>query len=646
LLGTSAVLSAEATELLSEDLFFGDVPVVLSATRLKQPLKDTPAAITIIDRAMIDASGAIEVADLFRLVPGFQVAQYTGSKYSISYHGNADQFARDMQVLIDGRSIYDPGFGGVTWLDQELDIADILRIEIVRGPNAASYGSNSFAGVINIITQHPAEEPGLKVKTTIGEGQRRQIYSRYASSTENLSYRVGVKYDENSGYETRVDSSDTRWLALRADYRLDTHTELMLQLGQSKGSRGDGFVDDSIQPIRDTHDEHNYQQLRWTRNLPNDDQLYIQFYRNYQLIDDDFVDSDFLPPFKLLFGYGFKSLRYDLELQHTLNLASDKRLVWGLGSRLDRVKGFHVFNRSDWLDRHQLRGFSNLEWRLKDNLLLNLGGMVEKFQSTPLLFSPRIALNFAFDQERTFRLVANRAYRVPTFWEEFANQQVFDAPTLTPLLTAYMNDRDVKPEQITAFEVGFLGEFSELGMTLDMKLFREEIRDLVAEVKDKDTDHFKFINDGMLKINGLEIGVRWDPTPKSMFHLGYSLTHAYGKQVKKLPATHPLFDFRILNFNVPTVTLSLIGSHEFDNGIKLSSALYYMEDINWAGDGDFIKAHRRWDVKLGKKYKLTKGDAEVSLIMQNIGSHNDFRDFYAENIWTDRFFLQAEFNWH
>ncbi|MEJ1336611.1 MAG: TonB-dependent receptor plug domain-containing protein, partial [Candidatus Sedimenticola sp. (ex Thyasira tokunagai)] len=114
----------------SESLFFGELPVVLSATRLSQPLKDTPASITVIDREMIEASGAVQLVDLLRLVPGFQVAYYTGTKYSATYHGHADQYSRDMQVLINGRSIYDPAFGGVTWGDQELEIDDIDRIEV------------------------------------------------------------------------------------------------------------------------------------------------------------------------------------------------------------------------------------------------------------------------------------------------------------------------------------------------------------------------------------------------------------------------------------------------------------------------------------------------------------------------------------
>ena len=69
-----------------------------------------------------------------------------------------------MQVTIDGRSIYDPVFGGVSWQDIALDIEDIQRIEVVRGPNAASFGSNSFAGVINIFTEHPAQQQGVELK--------------------------------------------------------------------------------------------------------------------------------------------------------------------------------------------------------------------------------------------------------------------------------------------------------------------------------------------------------------------------------------------------------------------------------------------------------------------------------------------------
>ncbi|MCU7810006.1 MAG: TonB-dependent receptor plug domain-containing protein, partial [Candidatus Thiodiazotropha sp. (ex Notomyrtea botanica)] len=168
----SATVSAEP-EVVSEAYFFDELPVALGATRLVQPLADVPTAMTIINKEMIEASGAMSIPDLLRLVPGFTVGFYAGSRATASYHGLVDQYARDMQVLIDGRSVYDPGYGGVSWADMPIDMDDINRIEVIRGPNATAYGSNAYAGVINIITNHPADAYGNKIISTIGESGRK-----------------------------------------------------------------------------------------------------------------------------------------------------------------------------------------------------------------------------------------------------------------------------------------------------------------------------------------------------------------------------------------------------------------------------------------------------------------------------------------
>ncbi|MCW8908238.1 MAG: TonB-dependent receptor, partial [Sedimenticola sp.] len=581
---------------------------------------------------------------------------YTGSKFTISSHGNIDRFARDMQVLVDGRSIYDPAFGGVTWSDQELDMDDIQRIEVIRGPNAATHGSNSFAGVINIITRHPSEQSGVSVKTVLGEGGRKQVYSRYAGTEGDLSYRVALKYDENDGFDTRHDSSDTRWIGIRGDYQIDSNDSLLFEMGSSGGTREDGFMGDDDQPQRATEDDHNFQQLRWTRSLSPGNAYSLQFYHNYQLIDDSFSNDNLLPQ-SISMGYGFESQRYDLEFQHTYAFDPEHRLVWGLGARRDQAKGVWTFKKSDWMTRDQYRVFGNYEWRLTDSLLLNLGGMYEKFDQKSGFFSPKLGINLKADSMNTFRFSATRAYRMPTFWEDFSDQSVVFTTTMTPILDTYINRTNLKPEYIESYELGYLGSFKEIGLSLDMKLFHEEIKDMIAEVKDvsmplppppfNDASYlpFEYINSGSLNINGFEIGLRWDPSPRSMLHIGYSLTNTYGSQVKKIPPSTAL-DYRILDPRVPPLTISVLGSHEFDNGIRLSSAYYYMDEISWAGDGDDTPINRRWDIKLSKAFELQRADGEISLVLQNIGPDNDFADFHDENLWDDRVFLEARLNWH
>ena len=101
------------------------IPTVISATRLTQSVLDTPASITVIDRAMIRALGTRELPDILRLVPGMVVGRESGSEAFVGYHGTSADGARRMQVLVDGRSIYEAALARVDWIGLPLDVEDI-----------------------------------------------------------------------------------------------------------------------------------------------------------------------------------------------------------------------------------------------------------------------------------------------------------------------------------------------------------------------------------------------------------------------------------------------------------------------------------------------------------------------------------------
>ena len=123
---------------LSEQDYFSEVPMVLTVSRLVQPVSEAPAAVTVIDRDMIRTSGFRDLADVFRLVPGFYVGLFTGNEQLVSGGLNNRFFGR-VQVLLDGKSVYTPMFGLVPWSALPLALEDIERIEVSRGPNAATY---------------------------------------------------------------------------------------------------------------------------------------------------------------------------------------------------------------------------------------------------------------------------------------------------------------------------------------------------------------------------------------------------------------------------------------------------------------------------------------------------------------------------
>ncbi|TVQ70339.1 MAG: TonB-dependent receptor, partial [Chromatiaceae bacterium] len=178
----------------TEQDFFMDLPVALTATRLEQPLSEAPASITVIDREWLQASQARDLTDLLRLVPGMIVGQHDGNHPMVVYQGLGQRFTRQMQVLIDGRSIYSPTTGGAQWADLDLHPEDIERIEIIRGPNAAAYGSNAFSAIINVFTRHASDTQGQQIHTRLGSRGIRDLRYRLGGSHEEatLAYRVSI----------------------------------------------------------------------------------------------------------------------------------------------------------------------------------------------------------------------------------------------------------------------------------------------------------------------------------------------------------------------------------------------------------------------------------------------------------------------
>lgn len=210
---TSSALAEPAGAPFVDD---GDVPTVLTATRLQQSLLDVPAAVTVIDRAMIEQTGVREIPELLRLVPGMVVAYESGSEAFVSFHGTSADLARRMQVLIDGRSIYQPLLAAVDWIGLPLELADIERIEVIRGPNSATWGANSFFAVVNIVTRHPADVERARVAYSRGGDGIEDFHARLAQRTAGMDWRLSVAGRRDDGFETNLDPDHQR--AGQTDY--------------------------------------------------------------------------------------------------------------------------------------------------------------------------------------------------------------------------------------------------------------------------------------------------------------------------------------------------------------------------------------------------------------------------------------------
>lgn len=194
---------------------------VTSPARRKQRLGDAPTAVFVLSGEEIRRSGALDVPDALRLVPGVQVARIDGSKWSVTARGFSGRLANKLQVLIDGQSVYSPVFSGVFWDQHDLALDDIERIEVIRGPAAALWGANAVNGTINIITKSAEETTGGLVSGTVGNEQG-VLVGRYGAPLGDIGAgRITAKTRRVDAGERDGAPADDDWATERIDFRAD-----------------------------------------------------------------------------------------------------------------------------------------------------------------------------------------------------------------------------------------------------------------------------------------------------------------------------------------------------------------------------------------------------------------------------------------
>ena len=198
---------------------------VTSVSRKEQKMSQAPAAIFVITQEDIRRSGATNIPDLLRMVPGVDVSQINANSWAVSARGFNDQFSNKLLVLIDGRAVYTPLLGGVNWDTQDVPLEDIERIEVIRGPGATVWGANAVNGVINVITKPAEETQGAFVTAGGGTEGEAQGTTQYGGTVGGkTSYRIFTDYiNHNSLPAVGGGSGDDDWHLLHGAFRADTN---------------------------------------------------------------------------------------------------------------------------------------------------------------------------------------------------------------------------------------------------------------------------------------------------------------------------------------------------------------------------------------------------------------------------------------
>ncbi|HSD39861.1 MAG TPA: TonB-dependent receptor plug domain-containing protein [Rhodocyclaceae bacterium] len=471
----------------AENAYLADLPVVLSASRMPQPLNEAPGAVTVISGDFIRSTGYRDLARVFRLVPGMQIGQERGNSYWVTYHGLGSTFPSELQVLVDGRSIYSPSsFGGVDWGALPVSIDEIDRIEVVRGPNAVTYGANAFMGVVNIITRHSLQDINL-VRVSGGDANIRDLDLMTHADVGSVSTRINATSHHDSGFANLNDSRRVDLLSARTDWRLGNADELTLRLSQNSTSKGEGYAQSLFDSNAERKSTSQAQALHltWTHAPSAGEETLLHYYHNRENVTDGW--TAIIPP---PFPYGpttsdldrnRRSVRDHVEFQHRVS-GAQRQTVWGAEARRDSIDAPYVFSTNNLPPVNMYRAFANLDEHLSRDWQLNLGASLEHFSGQPTHLAPRAFINTQLDAQQTLRAGASRAWQQRPTFEQNADVRVTDAKTGALLVYAYQPNPDLKQSRIDSVELGYLGRFKPLDSSLDVRLFNERVKDYVVRV--------------------------------------------------------------------------------------------------------------------------------------------------------------------
>lgn len=460
---------------------------VVAAARRSQSSLEAPNATTVITGEELRASGLTSLPEILRRVPGAEVMAMGYSSANLSIRGFNQRINNKVLVLVDGRPEYQDFLGVTLWPVLPIGLEEIERIEVIRGPAGALYGANAMLGVVNIITRAPGTGPRAEANGLFGNGNLAGG-SFVASGGDAVKFRASVGYQQSDKFsrdydEGRPDVVSTFAepnLALRsargnvtAFYAFNKTFSLSASGGVNRiftevygigllrnyfldGLGGYGKLDFTGGPVKF--------RFFWNHlNTTTGPQYSVQGQRSLLTsLDSNVFDAEAL--FQQAFELGGRH-QFSAGVSGRL-----KRLSWGYVGQLTEELHAAVFVQDEWRIVSPLTVVGS--FRLDRHPLIDRGrpGVVP---------SPRLSVVFSPFEGQAFRAMVASAFRQPTFLESYVNLPI-PAPGVTGASVLTVGNRELRPESLLSFELGYRGEAARLGLSWDVAAYLNFVRDLIV----------------------------------------------------------------------------------------------------------------------------------------------------------------------
>ena len=562
---------------------------VTSVSREPQRLLQAPAAIQVITAEQIRRSGAATLPEALRLADNLQVAQINAHDYAISARGFNANLANKLLVLIDGRVVYTPLYGGVLWNVQDYLLSDIDRVEVISGPGGTLWGANAVNGVINIVTKSADQTQGLYVAAAGGNELRDQAGIRYGTElAPDVYLRTYGKYtDHDSELTTSDTSAQDNWHMARGGFRLDADLaapdRFTLQGDLYNGS-------ENVAAIGEASLSGANLLGRWTHTAPDGAWLSTQIYYDHAYLAQPFGAAPPNPPF--FAGFPAASLTdtldtFDLDFQHHLALGTRHKLAWGLGYRAthESDQGLSLVQFTPpVLSQTLYSGFLQDEMVLTPAVSLTVGSKLEHNDYTGYEAEPSARVQWNLDREHLLWSAVSRAVRTPSRYDRdlLVPTGLVNAPPPLQFPTSYLKGNpDFVSETLVAYEAGYRAALGSQ-LALSLSTFYNDYQHLRSVTSTPTTPTYPFPFPVFFQNNlegdtyGVELSASYQALDWWQVHFGYNLLreniHVKPGQVDATCATNETAD--------PQQQLALRSSMDLPRGVSFNAALRWVDSLH------------------------------------------------------------------
>ncbi len=596
---------------------------ITSLSKKDQNAYTTSAAVYVITAEDIRRTGVTSIAEALRLAPGVHVARAGSSGWAVSGRGFNGEFANKMLVLMDGRSVYSPIFGGVYWNEQQRFLDNIERIEVIRGPAGAIWGANATNGVINIITKEAKDTQGGLTQGRFGNREA-GAGTRYGGKVgEKSHYRASISHDDFGESLSRSgkgmhDDWDYTQAEFRSDLTLNDRDSMTVQGDYYSGDTEEDrtlptpFAPYSFDYHSGTSIESGNVNLGWKRKLAQGSEISLRGY-----YDENHRTRDIAGEHRVR--------TFDAEFQHHLPIGARHDVNWGAGYRLvsDRLEGseFFYFNDPD-ASYDTFNAFVQDEIDLYNKeVLLTLGSKFEHNDFSGFEVQPNARVSWLMSEDTTWWTSISRAVRSPNR----ASEDVRLALTAQPqgVLTFVGQEAD-KPESLIAYEAGVRSRLSR-DVVVDATVFYNDYDRLLLNEAGQPysntldpwgTYTVLPLSPGVTgegRAYGTEVAAYWDVTDRWKLRGAYSYFNA------DLDVSNTAITNR--ENSVPYHQFNLRSYWDIDDTHQFDTMLYY-NGAAGAGVDEYLRA----DIRLG--WSPTER-FDFSIIGQNLldARHQEYTPF-------------------